>query len=226
MVIQHPLCEGLWEAWGHKWKRLSWSLGLIPSWKPQTLSAAIKDWSLQGGGYQSCCSPAFSSHDLAVTLGSVHIPWILLALVSWPHPLSAWPGSASLHVGLLYTPPDGWWSLDLNGWLTWNLLLLTLHITFAFRLLWSKSNFFGPVHGTHHPAHSHLSSGHWVGLLDGACWGSVLPSSFLLAPTLYAEIPALLEPLEMCKEGSGENLGRKWTHFFPCILLSQTVSSW
>ena len=28
----------------------------------------------------------FPHMNLAVTLGSVHIPWILLALVSWPHP--------------------------------------------------------------------------------------------------------------------------------------------
>lgn len=104
-----------------------------------------------GRGYQSCCSPVFSSHDLAVTLGSVHIPWILLALVSWPNPFSA-----SLHVGLLYTPLDGWWSLDLSGWLTWNSLRLTLLISFAFRLPLSKSILVGPVHGTHRPSYSHL----------------------------------------------------------------------
>ena len=28
----------------------------------------------------------FPHMNLAVTLGSVHIPWILLAVVSWPHP--------------------------------------------------------------------------------------------------------------------------------------------
>ena len=59
-------------------------------------------------------------------------------------------------MGLLYTPLDGWWSLDLNGWLTWNSLRLTLLISFAFRLPLSKSILLGPVHGTHRPSYSHL----------------------------------------------------------------------
>lgn len=50
----------------------------------------------------------FHHVDVAVTLGSVHIPWIPLALLSWPQPQSAWPGSAALLEGLLHTPPRGW----------------------------------------------------------------------------------------------------------------------
>ena len=142
--------------------------------------------------------------DVAVTLGSVHIPWVPLALLSWPQPRSAWPGSAALRVGLLHTPPLGWRSLGLSGRFTgnspWLIQLVTLALTPAVKVhpvsAWPRD----PPSPAFTSALCTLSC--MAGRGRGGSHFSPTQSRLLPSPTLRP--PTLLEPLEMCEEGSGK----------------------
>ena len=92
-------------------------------------------------------------------------------------------------------------------------------MTFAFRLLLSKSILLGPVPVTHHPSHSHQPSTHWVVQMEGVM---KRVSSPLLSPVccypLSGDSQSYLETFE---EESGENLGRQRAHL---LLLHPSLS--